>query len=205
MKQQGGVSHMEVVMIAVAVFALGVIAVNKFILEPEEKAEVTAEDRLKIQINALENKIKAYEGIESRFQALEKAQKEMQDSLDHTQNLAENGENFMKANEQEIKNLKKLNETIQNGYIKMAQRLDHAEANLKKTPEIIKVQLEEWKKPLVAQIQQTRAQRPVVVNWKKYRAENGKLHWAMTDKTVEYSRAEYLRKLKKQEKKSAKQ
>ena len=59
------------------------------------------------------------------------------------------------------------------------------------------VRLEEFKKPLAVALQQTRAHRPVNVKWKK-----GRKGWHMIEKEVQYSRAEYLKKLKKQQGKS---
>jgi len=182
---------MEMFLISVIVFAAGVMVINKFVIEPEGKEVVSIEERLKIKIDSLELKIAR----------LEESEKAIRESLDHTQNLAENGEQFMKANEAEIKNLKKLNSTMQTGYMEAFTRLDRLENVTQKAPEIMRLQLEEFKKPIIAQIQQTRAQRPVQVVWKKHQAKDGKLHWVMTDKTVEYSRAEYLKKIKKQSKK----
>jgi hypothetical protein len=189
-----GVGYMETVVIAIIVFSLGLLVVNEFFLKEEKpKEDVTKEDRLRIQVNALENRIKAFELIEQRFQEIETKVKSLSESLDHTQNIAENGDNFMKANEAEIKNLKNVTEIIKS-------KLNQIETKSNKVAETINVRLEEFKKPILAQIQQTRAQRPVQVVWKKHQDEKGNLHWVMTDKTVEYSRAEYLKKLKRKTK-----
>lgn len=196
MKHQG-VTHMEVVLIAVAVFAAGVLTINKFVFEPEKQAEVSTEDRLKMQINALENKVQTMTGIEARFQELETDLKKAWDTLDHVQNLTENGEQFMKANEMEIQSIKKQLQEFKaqmKGNSSEINILKSSYAKLKNGQQNMTVRLEEFKKPLAVAMQQTRAQRPVRVTWKK-----GRKGWTMVDKTVEYSRAEYLKKLKKQE------
>lgn len=189
MKQRGGVTYMEVIFTAVAVFAAGVLVINKFVFEPEKKAEVTAEDRIKLQINALENKVKVMTDIEKRFQDLEADLKKAWDTLDHVQNLAENAEPFMKANEIEINNIKDSLKQEREYTHKLKVRMDQ----LKDVEKSMTVKLDELKKPLAVALQQTRAHRPVRVTWKK-----GHKGWTMVDKTVEYSRAEYLKKLKKQ-------
>ena len=190
MKQRGEF-YMEVILIAVAVFAAGILIINKFVMEPEQQAEVTADQRMKIQIDALEAKLKAYEGIGKRIDAIETDSKKVWDTLDHVQNLTENADQFMKANELQIKNnqaaLKTHWDAIANWQNKKTP-----------TPEV-NIDMNKLVKPLAVAIQQTRAQRPVSVNWKRHKDENGKLHWVMTDKFVEYSRAEYLKKLKKQQ------
>lgn len=214
MKQQGGVSHMEVIFIAIAVLAIGFLLLNKFVLEPETQAEVTQEDRLKMQINSLENKLKAYEGIEQRFVVLEGQAKDLLDRMEHAEHNISDVDKFSKANKVEIDkyntkfaDLNKVGHDMKSLMTQAKAELTQMSKTTASVPDIVKVQLEEWKKPLAVALQQSRAQRPVLVNWKKYRGEDGKYHWAMTDRQVEYSRAEYLRKLKKQraEKKNAKQ
>ena len=110
--KQRGVTHMEVVFTAIAVFAAGVLLINRFIFEPEKQAEITTEDRMKIQINALENKIKVMTDIESRFQSLESQVTSMKDTLDHVQNVSENTENFVKADNLQLNNLVKRVENL---------------------------------------------------------------------------------------------
>lgn len=181
--------NMSTFLIAVVVAAIVLMIVDQFLSIKDNKEKISEVDRMKIKIQSLEAKLEAATEIESKIQALLNDNKKVWDTLDHVQNMVENDESFMKANQHEIKSLQKTNETLRGGYIDLARKMQEFE---QKIPDKIKVELQEFKKPLVAEIQQTRAQRPVRVTWKK-----GHKGWFMADKTVEYSRAEYLKKLKK--------
>lgn len=102
---------MEVTLISVIVGCVFLLGASRY-LGPKEELRDYQNNSQDSQIESLKAELEAYSGIGKQLKDLADDNKKVWDTLDHVQNLAENGENFMKANHAEIENLKQTTSKI---------------------------------------------------------------------------------------------
>jgi prefoldin subunit 5 len=100
-----GATIMETIFISVIVGSFCLLGITHF-LKPTETQQTENIEQTKREINELEKEVEAFAGVGEQISHLKAEVKRAWETLDHVQNLAENGENFMKANQREIENLK---------------------------------------------------------------------------------------------------